>query len=249
MSKIVSILLFTLLTLTAHAANEYAAEWEKGNTFFQAEQYDSAAHYYETIAEQKPHNAEIYYNLGNTYYRLNKIGQAVLNYERALKITPGHQQASDNLYLTQSRIENRIQKVPEIFFLRWWRGITQTSLTNVYAIIACLLFLIIIGLHIGIRGGFIKYKLPIQASVAGITLSLVFIVLSLISALRFTNHNEAIVMQNQSPLMAEPKYGAQKSLIPEGTKVIISDKNGSWSEVTLPDGRKGWLEQSSIERI
>src|SRR5437867_3206445 len=83
----------------SYAAGDHNATWQKGNAFYQQKQYDSAAFYYEQLAALKPQNAEIYYNIGNTYYRLNKIGPSVLNYERALKINPGYKEAHENLLL------------------------------------------------------------------------------------------------------------------------------------------------------
>lgn len=250
MSKLISLSFLTLLlSINTQAANNYEGLWDKGHAYFQEQNYDSAAYYYEQIAQQKPHNAEVYYNLGNAYYRLNNVGKAVLNYERALKIKPYHKQASDNLYLTQSRIENRIQKVPEIFFLRWWRSMTQSNLTNIYAVIACIIFLLIALYNIGKRAGYIQINIPAQIPIASVIVCILFIVLSVVSANRLVDRNAAIVMEDKLPLMPGPKYGTSKSLIPEGTKVEICDEQKTWFEVTLPDGRKGWLHQSSVERI
>ena len=113
---ITPILLLYTFQLFASSANEW---WQKGNKFYAQKQYDSAAYYYEKLAVQKPKDAVLYYNLGNSYYKLNDIGLAVLNYERALHLDPGYKDAEDNLILTQSRIANRIQGSEDIFFVRW----------------------------------------------------------------------------------------------------------------------------------
>src|SRR5581483_6057858 len=96
------------------AAGNYSTQWQKGTAFYQQMQYDSAAYYFEQVAALKPQNAEVYYNLGNTYYRLNKIALAVLNYQRALHINPDYKEAKDNLALTESRISNHIQPASDI---------------------------------------------------------------------------------------------------------------------------------------
>lgn len=249
MSKRVLLFIVTyILSFQLFATTDHNTWWEKGNEMYNQEQYDSAAYYYNLIAEQKPDNAEVYYNLGNTYYRLNNIGKAVLNYERALKHDPGNKQADDNLYLTQSRISNRIQPVPEIFFLRWWRGITQSSFANPYAVIALILFLVVAIYHISRRVGYIQKTYPIQLTVALLVVSVLFITLSLVAAGRQTSNRFAVVMQ-EAPLMAEPEYGNSKTRIPEGTKVDICGKRSSWYEVTLPDGRTGWLQNTQLEQI
>src|SRR4051812_15187191 len=106
MKNLACLLVLTILYIHAGAAPSYSAQWEKAGNFYSNKQYDSAAYYYEQIAALKPRNAAVYYNLGNSYYRLNLIGPAVLNYERALHIDPSYKEAQDNLSLTQSRITN-----------------------------------------------------------------------------------------------------------------------------------------------
>mgnify|MGYP000200150153 CR=1 FL=1 len=250
MSKRLSLIFIaTLIHLSVSAAGNYEDWWQKGNNYFDQKAYDSAAMYFNKIATLQPHNAEVYYNLGNTYYRLNQVGKAVLNYERALKYDPGHKLAADNLYLTQSRITNRIQHIPEIFFVRWWKGMTGNNLTNIYAGIAAILFLAAIGYFIAKRMGYVNIDVPVQLSAAVIVLSAVFVFLSIASARGLVSSNHAIVMQEGAPMMKAPKYGTSQSLIPEGIKVEIHNQEPGWHEVKLPDGRMGWLEQTALEKI
>src|ERR1700679_3139368 len=110
MKKSYLILVIILLScFRSMAVESYNVQWQKGTTFYAQKQYDSAAIYFEQIAALKPQNAEVYYNLGNTYYRLNKIAPAVLNYQRALQINPDYKDAKDNLALTETRISNHVQ--------------------------------------------------------------------------------------------------------------------------------------------
>lgn len=233
----------------AHAATDYNDLWQKANNLYNNKQYDSAEYYYNKIAEQNPQNENIYYNLGNVHYRLNNIGLAVLNYEKALKINPAFTNASDNLYLTQSRISNRIQAVPKIFFVRWWHSITTSSYTNIYAIISIILFFAVIIYLILLRLGAIQLKLPTRATVTIFILCVLLIFLGLVSAGKRVTDKYAIVTEHESPLMLSPKQGTSQSLIPEGTKVEITGNQKGWYEVTLPDGRTGWMQRYVIEKI
>lgn len=233
----------------ANAKEDYSLWWQKGNEYYKQKNYDSAAVFYQKIADMQPGNAIIYYNLGNTYYRLNNIGEAVLNYERALKLEPSYKEASDNLHLAQSRINNRIQEVPQIFFIRWWNGATKGNLANSYAIIAAFLFLAALGYFIARQLKAIQYTAPTQLTIGVFGLSIIFLGMSLVSAQKAVASDKAIVMQDGSPLMMQPKYGKSQSQIPEGTKVRICDEKPGWLEVTLPDGRIGWLENTSVVKI
>src|ERR1700744_3575460 len=103
MKQIFLILFAFLLPGALHslAAGDSNMLWQKANELYQQKQYDSAAQCLEQIAALKPQNEIVYYNLGNTYYKLNKIAPAVLNYERALRINPDYKEAKDNLLLAQ----------------------------------------------------------------------------------------------------------------------------------------------------
>lgn len=239
-----------LISIATNAADNYNGWWLKANAFYTEKKYDSAAAYYNKIAELHPNSAEVYYNLGNTYYKLNDIGKSVLNYERTLKLKPNHQQASDNLYLAEGRIENRIQAIPEIFFIRWWKAMTASNLTNIYAIIAILLFLGLMAYFILNRLGRIHINLPFQAVIASISVICLIIILSLVAADRAGGADAAIVIRDKAPLMQQPKLsGSSQLLVPEGTKVSIEESSKSWLKVVLPDGRSGWVDAGYIERI
>ena len=242
---IAPILLLYTLQLFAAPANDW---WQKGNKFYTQKQYDSAAYYYEQLAAQKPNDAILYYNLGNTYYKLNEIGPAVLNYERALQLDPGNKDAEDNLILTQSRIASRIQGGEDIFFVRWWKSVTQVNNASMWSIISLLLFLILLGLLIGRRMGKLELSYHRQVNILLGILLLLSLILSYSSALRHESH-AAVVMQQDAPLMNSRKSNKPQVLVPEGTTVKIEDEQDGYLEVTLPDGRKGWMQQGLVVKI
>jgi tetratricopeptide (TPR) repeat protein len=236
--------LYTLLIIAAPTNNW----WQKANDFYQLKQYDSAASYYEKLAAQKPKNAVLYYNLGNTYYKLNQVGEAVLNYERALHLKPGYKEAEDNLILAQSRIPNRIQGGEDIFFVRWWQWLTQVNFGTCWAVISLLAFLGLLGLMLSGRLGWIQVSYRRQVNITlGIVL-LISLLLAYSSALRQESH-EAVVMQQDAPLTSGRGGNKPQSLVPEGTTVKIEHEQEGWTEVRLPDGRKGWMQLSYLARI
>ena len=245
--QISAILLFT--AIRSFAAGNYTAQWQKATTFYQQTQYDSAAYYFEQVAAPHPLNAELYYNLGNTYYRLNKIPQAVLNYQRALQINPDYKEAKDNLTLTEARISNHIQPAGDIFFIEWWQHLTHPNKTGAYAIASLLVFALIIASMLARR--YLKSGSSIPVQLPGLLgfVCVCLLVLAFSSAGRATRSVGAVVMQNDAPLMNSEQKGKPLSLIPEGTTVKITGEKGTWVEVTLPDGRIGWLQQSIIDKI
>ncbi|MCW3123240.1 MAG: Tetratricopeptide 1 repeat-containing protein [Flavipsychrobacter sp.] len=250
MSKLLSITI-TLLFIGLHsmAASDYHAQWKKGTVLYEEKQYDSAAHCFEQIAALKPDNAEVYYNLGNTYYRLNNIGPAVLNYERALRINPEYTEAKDNLLLAQSRISNHILYTGDIFFINWWRSATRPDRATAWAVAALITFALTILLLIIRHFQKTGKRLPVQLPGVLGFVCVCLLMFAFAAAGKATEHATAVVMQNDVPLMNADQKGKPLALIPEGTSVTIKEERAGWTEVSLPDGRSGWLQQSLISKI
>lgn len=251
MRKLFAIIITLLTGLgQAHAVPAHGDVWQKGNAFYQQKQYDSAAFYYEQLAAQKPRNADIYYNLGNTYYRLNKVALAVLNYERALKIAPDNKQAKDNLMLAQERISNRIHGSEPIFFIRWWESITRPGLATAWSIVALITFSLFV-LLLYLRRYSKTYSGKVPAQLLGL-LAFVFcllIILSISAANNSTTDSTAVIMMNDAPLMNPELKDKPLLLIPEGTTVRIRTERQGWMEISLPDGRAGWIRQDMAIKI
>lgn len=244
-------LIFFILCLSVVAANatpDYNSYWQKGNTAYQQKDYEMALANYEKIAAAKPGNAEVYYNLGNTYYKLNQVGPAVLNYERALKIDPSYKNADENLYLTQGRISNRIQAVPDIFFIQWWNRITSGSNAGTWAIVALLLFLVFISILIAKRMGKAR-ELPVQLTGSVFIIWLLTLTVAYTAASNAVDYRKAVIMETDTPFMANPQAGKALSLVPEGTTVTYRSEKDGWIEISLPDGRTGWVRKNMLTKI
>ncbi|XZF14102.1 tetratricopeptide repeat protein [Chitinophagaceae bacterium MMS25-I14] len=248
MKKTIAIIIFLLTNLGAFAAADNNMLWQKANNLYQQKQFDSAAQYYEQIAAQHPQEAKVYYNLGSAYYRANKIGLAVLNFERALRIDPNYKDAADNLLLTQNRIPGRIRGGQDIFFVRWWQHTTNPSNANAWAIVSVLIFLLLIGALLLRRFRKPGWLMP-QVLIATGAIWALILIIAIQSATNAVTHDSAVVMQNDTPLMNA--YGQTKvqSLIPEGTTVKITATKAGWAEVQLPDSRTGWIQEAQLTKI
>jgi hypothetical protein len=242
--------IFFLSAVQCSAAGNYNDQWKKGNDFYRQKQYDSAALYFEQLAALRPQNAEVYYNLGNTYYRLNKIAPAVLNYERALRIEPDYKEAKDNLLLAQSRISNYIAPASDIFFVKWWRSLTEPTKAGTWATATLITFtLVMVVIMLRRFQKTFGPRIPVQLAGFLWLTCFCFLMLAFSSARSVEQHNTAVVMQNDVPLMNNEQKGKPLVLVPEGTTVKIRTEKGSWAEVSLPDGRTGWMQQNLINKI
>lgn len=242
-------LILLLSSVATHAADNYGTYWQKANAAYKQKNYDSAAYYYEKIASAKTTDYEVYYNLGNAYYKLNRIGFAILNYRRALHLNPSDKNTQDNLLLAQSRIQNRITDVPDIFFVRWWKSATAANAANTWAVVSLTLFLLLIGYAILNRLGKAPFSLPFQAKACAWSTLILLVVVSFVAAMRKADSNIAVVMGNTN-MMDKPGAGKSQN-VPEGTTIQLSgnDSKGNWHEVTLPDGKTGWMQKTDFIEI
>lgn len=246
-------LLYFILLITA-GLNAGASDsdnrtllWKQANEAYQQKQYDSAAAWYEQIAAIPVDNATLYYNLGNTYYKLNRVPEAVLNYERALFLEPGHRQAAENLVLTQSRITSRIQAPADIFFVHWWAQVTSSSNATAWALVSLFSFLLLLaGLSLRRQG---ILSLPVQSYFFLGILTGIFLVFAYRAASHKATTDKAVVMGEHTPMMAEPGQTKTQRLIPQGTTVRVNSGQGNWLSITLPDGRTGHMQRSSLSFV
>lgn len=243
-----TILLFVSSTTVA-APSPYNQWWKAATDFYAKKEFDSAAFYFEKIAAQKPATAALYYNLGNTYYRMNQVAPAVLNYERALKLDPGNKKIQDNLTLTQSRINNRIQPAQDIFFVQWWNSLVSGSKAEMWALLSMLFFVTLISILAAKRMGKLS-NLPPQITGVLAVCWIIVMILGFLSAGNKYNSTRAVVMQNDSPLNEKAGgNGKPKALVPEGTTVKLLETQNGHVQVRLPDGREGWIQETMLAKI
>lgn len=241
--------LLILLCTSAFASAPYNRIWQKANQFFERKQYDSAIHYYEKLAAHNLNNEEVYYNLGNAYYRANQIGPAVLNFERALQINPDYKAAKDNLTLTRSRIGNRIQHPEDIFFVRWWKSLTKQNLSFAWSVVSLIVFLAALVTLILRRLNKAPSWMRPGVTLATFILFGVFLFFAYISSQRAVKEDAAVVMRPDTPFRQDSKTSRTQSLVPEGTVVSVEQEQETWMQVTLPDGRTGWMQKDALEKI
>lgn len=251
--KRILIILITLLlgnNVPSFAAT-FEADWQQANKFYQQKEYDSAVVCYEKIANNHSSNSALYCNLGNAYYKLNKIGNAVLNYERALFYDPSNQMAKDNLSLTQNRISNRIHVAKDIFFVRWWKYLTQGNHATSWAIVCFLLFVLLIVLLVLKRLSKMPERMPVQTYFVIVVVLLLALIFAYAAADNSCNTNLAVVMYNDTPFnpVAVSQTKGTLVLLQEGTIVSVDQKQNALLNVTLPDGRNGWIQQSAVTYV
>ncbi len=215
--------------------------------------YASAILIYEDILANKGESADIYYNLGNSYYKNNNIAKALLNLERALLLKPGDSDIRFNLDLVRSKTVDKVNPVNEVFFVTWFNSIKNSLGADEWAKVAIFSYVtFIVSLIIYIfEKKFILKKIGFIAAV----ITLILVILTNIFAYSQKNllmdRKNAIIMVPSVTVKSTPNEGGTDLFIlHEGHKVNIRDSSmKEWVEIKLEDGNVGWIPLSVIEII
>ena len=250
--NILILLVFSLFTRVSVSQDTNKDKFYQGVTYFTAGSYNEALQVWNDIYRTGYRSANLDYNIGNAYFKLNNIPSAILFYERAYLLNPADENINYNLQIARTLIVDRFQEIPQLFFVRWYNFVSLVISTNTWAIISIttfILFLVFLSLYIYSRGH--------RNKVSGFWLAVFFFFVSL-SSLAFTIRNKSLVYNSHKAIIASPvasgksspdKSGNDLFVLHEGTKVTIEDEVGEWLEIRLSDGNKGWVPGNSLIKI
>jgi tetratricopeptide (TPR) repeat protein len=228
------------------------ASFDKANELYQQENYEEAAQLYEELLASGKHSADVYFNLGNAYYKLNQIAPAIFNYERALLLEPNNKDVQTNLKFAQNMTIDEIKEAPKVGFRNWLSNFTSVYHYDVWAKIA-------VGFSVLCLLGFVGFYFINRMVVKRIffTLMLLFLLSSIVSIMlsvfeknRAESYNPAIIFSEMIALKVEPRsVAADVITLHEGTKVFILEDLDDWLRVELADGTKGWLQKETVRSL
>ena len=214
--------------------------------------FTTAIQIYEMIL-RTGESADIYYNLGNSYYKIGDIAKAILNYERALILKPANKDIRSNLEIARAKTVDKVTDVPELFFITWLRSITNSMGIQSWAIIAISFFLLFI---VSIYFFFFSTKIVARKTFFILALFfLVFCVIANISAafqrrVRLNRMNAIIISPSVTIRSTPNDNGTSLFILHEGRKVFIKDDSmKDWKEIQLEDGNVGWVKKNDLEVI
>ena len=247
--KNIIVYLFLFISQIFVAQNSF----EKGNALYQKGQYQEAIESYEnSIKKEKKESAELYFNLGNCYYKLNKVATSIYNYEKALVLKPNDPETLNNLKFAKKLTIDEIKEVPKVGFSKLLQNFTSVFHYNTWAMIS-------VGIAFAFLLSFIGYyfsRLTLSKRIYFIVMFVfLFIMLSTVSAgisekNQFDNDRPAIVFSEVTEVRSEPqKAGSSIINLHEGAKVYVMQSLGSWKRIELTDGTEGWIDASAIKEV
>lgn len=225
---------------------------KEANILYARGNFVDAAKEYEKVIKNEGFAPELYYNLGNAYYKSNEIGLSILNYERALRLSPTFDDARYNLELAQQKVVDNIVQTPTFFLGRWILNLIKLLSSNQWLYISLTVFIFtLLFVFLFLFGNSHQLrKISFYAGSILLISSLVGLTFSGIRKNQLINHDEAIVMTGVVSVKSSPdKSGTDLFQLHEGTKVTVKSTLGNWTEIKLGNGNVGWVEQSDIEQI
>lgn len=226
---------------------------EKADSAYIDNDFATAIDMYETLLETQGESADIYYNLGSSYYKMDQIAKSILNYEKALLLQPGDEDIRFNLELAQSKTVDKITPVREMFFVTWIRLLTNAMNEKGWSQLAIFFFIFML---LGIILYFFSKKILLKK--VGFILAICFFLLCVVSNIfasiqknEMLKHENGIIMAPSVTVKSTPnEKGTDLFILHEGRKVMIKDNTmKEWKEIQLEDGNVGWIPSNVIEII
>lgn len=246
------ILIFLFLFVKVISAGELETLFQKGNEHYLKGEYQETIRIFDSIVEKGYQGKSLYYNLGNAYYRIGKIGLAILNYEKAKKISPSDEDINYNLAFANSKIADKIETLPKFFIFDWWENSLALFSISGWTYAAYFFYLFILG-----AVGYYYFAKSLKgqriAFYTGI-ISTFFLVLTIIllavNLNRELNYKYGVVVDPVVVAKFSPDQNSKDAfIVHEGLKVQAEDNVSDWIKIKLIDGKVGWLKKNNLRII
>lgn len=246
------ILVFFLLIKTGYCQESRDDKFNSGIEFYKSGNYQESLRTWTELYNAGYRSAYLNYNIGNAYFKLNNVPGAILFYERARLLKPADEDIQYNLEIARTLITDKIEEIPQLFFVRWYNFISLLISTNTWAKISLTAFVLcLVFLSVYFYSG--KYRLKVLGFWLAILLLLVSafsLAFSARSKTLIRENKEAVIFNTQISVKSSPdNSGTDLFVIHEGTRVSVEDEVGEWLEIKLSDGNKGWVPTNSLEII
>lgn len=224
----------------------------KAGKAYNAGDFIAAAKLYQSVADAGYESDELYYNLGNAYFKQQDYPHAILCYERAKKLNPSGEDIDYNLNVANTRISDKIEPIPEMFYKRWYKAVVLLFSVDTWAVLSVVI------MFIGMAG-FTLYlvstilflrKTGFWAGIFLVGISLTCLLFSFSSDRYLYSATEGIIFTPTLTVKSSPdENSTDLFVVHEGTKVTIMDNINGWYEIKIANGSVGWLPNNSVVKI
>lgn len=245
-------LLFLLATSFLVGQNNTAQLFEKANKNYKEGTYEEALDLYKQIEASNTVSSALYYNMANSYYKLNKVGQTIYYYEKALQLDPLNEDAANNLTFARRMTIDTIEELPKTFLQKIENNYIQklsykqwSMLAIVCSFLAAICFLL-----------FYISSISNRKRLYFLLSMLSFILLAITLSIAYDQHAKskkiktAIIFSSKISVNNSPTLNSEEIFIlHEGTKISILDSVDNWKKIKLADGKVGWISADALKEL
>ncbi|MBN2746040.1 MAG: tetratricopeptide repeat protein [Bacteroidales bacterium] len=226
--------------------------FNRANKHYQAGEYSIAIELYDSIYQSGYQSFEMLYNMGNAYYEKEDYAKAILYWEKAKKLNPQDEDLLHNLELVQTKIPDQIEEVPRFILIKAWKSVVFGLSDFLWTILNILVFTLLV-VSVYLIASSQRPKIKKTFFYIGI---LSFFTTIFTGVAGYQNYNE--LTQHKTAIIQTPTVNVKSSpdensstlfVLHSGTKIKLIDKIGSWQQISIANGNKGWIKISYFEPI
>ena len=246
------ILILLLLIANVLNAQDEQKIFESANEMYKQQNYEKAIEYYKTLEKYNLISSELFYNLGNSYYKLNKVGPSIYYYEKALKLNPLNKDVQNNLVFARRLALDNIEELPKTVFQKLNSRYLQKLSYNQWAIVS--IVFCVLGSLLFLLFYFSNQPRSKRTFFITSLISFLFLIISLTITYNqfsyFKNNKVAIVFAEETEVRNAPSLNSEEVFtLHEGTKVIVLDTIDDWKKIKIADGKIGWIIANDIQLL
>lgn len=251
--RFIKYLLILILISPLNALSQYIPDsMQQAGEYYRNGEFDKAIKIYEELISEGYEGTALYFNLANSYYRIGQLGYAILNYERALKISPSDEDVKHNLAFANLSTVDRIQPLPTFFLFEWWESLLTALSVNGWTYLAYFFFIVLLLLitFYFFAKTVSQQKIILFSGLANLIVFALIVLLLIVKINREQTHISGVIIEQSITVKNSPdEKSTDAFVIHEGLKVKLEDKLDNWVKIRLADGKVGWVENDAVIRI
>lgn len=211
--------------------------------------YQDAIDNYHEILKSGKHSAEVYFNLGNSYYKVNKIGPSIYYYEKALLLDPNDAEILNNLSFAQQMTIDAIEPMPQTSISRMLASVKNILTFDQWAYTAVIFMFLFVALYLAFY--FLQFadkkRIAFIASMICLLVTVFSILFAVIQYQDFVQTQPAIIFAAETAVKEEPNNRSSTLFdLHEGSKVFVEEELNDWNKIRLADGKNGWIPATDL---
>ena len=242
-------LLFIIILWTIPVSAQNESLFEKANSAYNGGAYETAISNYEQILENGETSAALYYNLANSYYKLNNLAPSIYYYEKALQLNPNDSDIKNNLEIAQNLVIDEVSGTQSSGLFGLWQNSGSIFSFNGWgwaAIIFSFLFAVLFVIYYFSNKTLAK-RILFSVAMFCIVLAVFSLIFAFQQKSRVSNNDYAIIFSQEAPVRDEPTLRSAESFyLHEGTKIKVIERYQDWIKFELPNGLQGWMDKDEV---